>query len=523
MQIVPPPGQPDKAGSPITVFEQARALFMAGISIIPIRLDGTKAPDGHLLPVVDDPVKGRCSTWDPFKERLPAEDELRLWYDRPDPRGIATIGGKVSGNLEQLDFDTDAEVIFPRFCELVEAESLGLIVKLNITRTPREPVGYHARYRCREVTIPGNTKLASDPSRPPKERTLIETRGEGGYAVAPGSPPQCHHLGRLYEHHSGPALPDVQDITAAEREILMRVARSFDREVKEERTARKQGGGSELSVGDNYDTNGPDWGDLLQPHGWEVYKQFGTVTYWRRPGKETPGLSATTGYCKGQGGADLLHVFSSNADPFEQDKSYGKFRAYALLNHNGDLSAAAHELARQGFGDQHHHRNGQASSAAPTGSGNAPRAEDQPAREPWPEPVPLGEVPVASDFPVDIFPAVLGQFVREAALAFPCPPDYVAVPLLVMASAAIGASRALKVKEGHVQRAALYAAVVGPPGSAKTPAMDLVVEPAHEEEDRLQKEWEKEMKQYEIDRKAYEAAVNNKKKGTPNAASSNSK
>jgi hypothetical protein len=67
--------------------------------------------------------------------------------------------------------------------------------------------------------------------------------------------------------------------------------------------------------------------------------------YWRRPGKEK-GWSATTGHCRGEVGGDLLYVFSSNAHPFEAEKAYSKFSAYAILRHGGDHAEAARELAR---------------------------------------------------------------------------------------------------------------------------------------------------------------------------------
>jgi hypothetical protein len=60
------------------------------------------------------------------------------------------------------------------------------------------------------------------------------------------------------------------------------------------------------------------------------------------------GTSATTDYA----GSELLHVFSSNAAPFDQDTAYTKFHAFALLEHDGDFRAAARALAREGYGDQ---------------------------------------------------------------------------------------------------------------------------------------------------------------------------
>jgi hypothetical protein len=118
-------------------------------------------------------------------------------------------------------------------------------------------------------------------------------------------------------------------------------------------------------------------------------------------------------------------------------------------------------------------------------------------RDGWPEPAPLGDEPGVPVFPLDVLPGPVRRFVTEGADALPCPPDYVAVPLLVLAGGAVGASRALAVKEGHVQRAALYAAVVGPPGSAKSPALDLAAAPALDTDGRLLDAWRERLAAYE--------------------------
>jgi hypothetical protein len=131
---------------------------------------------------------------------------------------------------------------------------------------------------------------------------------------------------------------------------------------------------------------------------------------------------------------------------------------------------------------------------------------------PWPDPVPLGEVPEVLPFPLDVFPQSLKGIVSEIAVALPCPPDYVAMPLLVMAASAIGGSRALAIKPGHIQRSILYGAVISPPGSGKTPAQDVVVEPVREVEERLHAAWEKAMVQYEAQLEAYETAKKDCKK-----------
>ena len=125
-----------------------------------------------------------------------------------------------------------------------------------------------------------------DPAAPDaKQRTLIETRGEGGYAVAPGSPVDVHETGRPYEHFSGPPLDQVQNIGFEERDILIRCARSFDRTpVDDSSTSPSPKAG--LSPGDDFNTRGPSWAELLEPHGWTMVNQRDGVAYWRRSGQD---------------------------------------------------------------------------------------------------------------------------------------------------------------------------------------------------------------------------------------------
>jgi Bifunctional DNA primase/polymerase, N-terminal len=272
----------------------------------------------------------------------------------------------------------------------VEAQAPGLTAKLTMVRTPRDSAGYHVWFRCSAVPTAGNMKLAQEPYTDPEtgkihRRTLIETRGEGGYALAPGSPAACHETGRTYDHFSGPPLTELSDITAAEREILIATARSFDLAAAAKTKSPSAGEKSDatgLRPGDDFDARGPDWAEILEPHGWECMSTNGDVRYWRRPGKDVPGHSATTGYCQGANGRDLLAVFSNNADPFDGPSDtrpcscYTKFAAYTYLNHDGDFRAAAQELRRHGYGDPRQQQNGRLRASEPdrrseTGQANA--------------------------------------------------------------------------------------------------------------------------------------------------------
>ncbi len=183
---------------------------------------------------------------------------------------------------------------------------------------------------------------------------MIETRGEGGYALVPGTPKECHDTGRLYLHVDGPSLTEVATITAAERRVLILSAEMLDlKEKPVENDGRLPN--NDLLPGTDFNQRGPDWHDLLEPHGWVCARRSGSACYWRRPGKEK-GWSATTGVCVGKSGSPLFAVFSSNASPFQAGdngkpcKCYDKFGVYAFLNHNRDFRAAAQSLRSQGFG-----------------------------------------------------------------------------------------------------------------------------------------------------------------------------
>ncbi len=122
---------------------------------------------------------------------------------------------------------------------------------------------------------------------------------------------------------------------------------------------------------------------------------------------------------------------------------------------------------------------------AQQGHGSAERNGTAQANpEQWEQPIPLTTELTAEAFPLDVLPGRLAEFAEKAAAALVCPIDYVTVPLLTIAGAAVGASRALEIKAGWRERPCLYAAVIGPPGSAKTPALRLVATPVYAEQAR---------------------------------------
>lgn len=321
------------------VLDHALSYLDAGISVVPVARDGSKRP---------------CVAWKAYQSELPDWVEAREWWSAPRPPGIAAVCGKVSGGLELIDFDRNAEVNFLQWCVAVEEASPGLLWRLCIVRTPRQPFGIHVWMRS-FGDVPGNAKLAIDPAAPGKERCLIETRGEGGYALVPGCPLDCHETRRRYIHVAGKRLEELVPIEKAERDVLIRCARALSREPVPASAPKKRTPFAPtiaepgVRVGDDFDNRGPDWLDILGPFGWTCIRTRSGVREWCRPGKEQRGVSATTGFYR-KGEMEWLYIFSTNAHPFEDRRAYTKFHAYTLLAHAGDFRATAKSLAEQGYG-----------------------------------------------------------------------------------------------------------------------------------------------------------------------------
>ncbi|MDB5390748.1 MAG: hypothetical protein JWM11_6394, partial [Planctomycetaceae bacterium] len=299
-----------------------------------------------VLPACRTAKKPDLPGWEEYQTRLPSNIRKILWYrhDRP----ICIVTGKVSGNLEMMDFDFKAE-LYPAWRELVEAERPGLLDRLVIERS--QSGGKHVIYRCKSE-IPGNLKLAqraipSDSDDPieycgkkvtPKlvngqyetTITLIETRGEGGVFLCAPSPG--------YDLESG-SFSKIPVLTEAERATLIEAAKALNEVLPKVVSTPVESTHSDRP-GDDYNNRG-DVRSLLQRHGWTLTRE-GENEYWRRPGKDT-GLSATL-----KNG--IFYVFSSNVDPFDSDKAYTAFAVYTLLEHSGDFKAAAAALREQGYG-----------------------------------------------------------------------------------------------------------------------------------------------------------------------------
>jgi hypothetical protein len=415
----------------------AKQAYEAKICVLPPRNDGTKAP------IAED------GAWRKWQEQLSDQEDHNRWYDKFCHTGIGWVCGKISGNLEVLDFD-NKETYQAYKALAVEYGLADIVEKIESGYLEYTPHGVHWPYRCEVIS--GNDKLARRPEKVPHPKTgelidgaktLIETRGNGGYIIVAPTYGSVNPDG-VYELKRG-SIATIATITPDERAMLLDLARSFD-EMPPEKEAKDRPRGNGI-----YDEDRPGdifnrkktWHEILTPAGWTAVRQVRDTIQWRRPGKER-GISATTNHL----GSDVFYVFSSNAYPFEQLKSYTKLWAWAIIRHGGDIDAAITEIAEE-YKDEL-----EDCFSGINFDGICEERSDSPKEPPKPK------------YDVDILkpPGMVGElaaWINETS--------HVKQPLLAVASSIAANAMAMgrKVQSNTGLRTTIYALGIGPAGCGK--------------------------------------------------------
>lgn len=304
---------------------------------------------------------------------LTADQVRQLW--RPGQQlGVAAICGKVSGNLEMCELESDA-------ASGADLDRIGAECDLRGIRDLWDSLlstgysewspsgGIHFLYRVKEHDVPGNTKLAmrlavddelTEEERGLRERnpgqriwrTRAETRGEGGYVVVAPTPGFCHETGLPWEVLAG-EIGVLPTLTWEQRTTLhLAITAALDQTppappVEPRKEVARVTPAGELRPGDDWESQ-TDWDEpWFTSQGWTVSHRIGPETFWVRPGKHAKdGHSASTGY---NGDKDRLYVWSTSAG-LPTETPLTKFYVYAHYHHDGGMSRAAQALRRQGFG-----------------------------------------------------------------------------------------------------------------------------------------------------------------------------
>ena len=452
----------------------AGRAYEAGISVVPVKEDGSKAP--------------AVPRWKQYQTTRPTEAETEAWFAQ-DRYGLGFLTGEASGNLEMFELEGRAveRGILEEFVNRCEAAGVGDAFR-RVTQGYWEKTpggGHHWLYRCSEIA--GNEKLARLPAEVDPvtgEKTvpvLIETRGRGGFTVAAPSNGPCHENGGAWTLTSG-GVESIATITPAERAAIWDVARSFDEyEASRPKSKPKQpklgDTGDGPGVADDYDRR-HTWTELLEAEGWtKLYTAFDGNERWRAPG-ERIGHQATVG----DNGDGPFYNFDTGL-AIEEDTAYSKFQFYAGMHHDGDLSAAAKELFRQGYGD-HGRAKSTKEEEAPEpppdyGDDEEPQAAQAKAQgdEGWEEPTPLGHAGKLPAFPVEVFPNWIADLVRAVSRATQTPPDLAGLLVMSGLSVIMIGNVEIIVADGWIEEPSFYTTSALPSGELKTPVFKAVQKP----------------------------------------------
>jgi replicative DNA helicase len=119
----------------------------------------------------------------------------------------------------------------------------------------------------------------------------------------------------------------------------------------------------------------------------------------------------------------------------------------------------------------------------PTGSGYEPNKKGT-VPEAWPELIPLAEYDLP-DFPVDVLPETLKDFVKDVARSIQVPADLPAMLTLAAVSVVIGGRYEVRAKPDWPEQVNLYVVIVMPSATRKSTVFKLVTEPIQECEREL--------------------------------------
>lgn len=298
----------------MTFLSSAKAYTAKGISVTPT-----------------DNNKRSIVSWKDYQKRIATDEELHRIFSHNKCQGIAVICGQVSGNLEVIDVDCKYGVKWEEYAAKIQDADYLLYSRLMIIKTKSN--GYHIYYRCEYIE--GNQKLAERPATDDelhdnpnvKQCVLIETRGEGGYVIAP---PTTGYTALQ-------VMAEIPVISIDERDLLHSIARSFNTIIEQVKQPNIPHNNDTVTTWDDYNKRG-DIVALLEKHGWTKANEYDNKTYWLRPGNTTSAHSAVL-----FNDSRIFYVHTTSSQ-FE-NKGYNPFGVYTILECNGDYRKAAKQLS----------------------------------------------------------------------------------------------------------------------------------------------------------------------------------
>ena len=414
-----------------------KKLASCGYSIIPC--SDTKAPIG---------------VWKKYQTQARTPNEI----DELNSPKFGLVTGY--NNLEVIDIDCKT---LPSLKEQKEFwdEFLGFL-KDNIDDFDKKFVikktlnkGYHILYRCNKIQ--GNTKIAKLKGA---TECLIESRGIGGMVIAYNDT-----LSKLNYH-------DIQEISEDDRDILWSCAKTYNYVEQQPIEPPKKKGEyqeGEITAWDDFN-NKTDIFDIINDD-FTIVANHAKKYVIKRHGATSP----HSGYVYKED--NLMYLFSTGTI-YPHEKQISPFIAYAYKYHRGDLSAAAKQIYKDGYG----------SRLKKYVNDIKPKLE------------PVKKVEINKDdliFPIEIFPKEIQSYILECQNKLDSSVDYMGCSLMWLISVCIGNSINVEVKKGWVENLTVWISLVGKAGLGKTPSINNIINP-------LIKINQKEIKNYIKEKEKYE-------------------
>ena len=286
-------------------------------------------------------------SWKAYQSRIIADGDIEKYFGSSDQIGVIT--GAVSGNLEVIDID-DASV-FPEFYDAILNYFDG---NGHMILTVKTRKGYHIYFRNDfDMANPpegiscGNIKLAQKKKTNNVIPVRIETRGQGGYVIAPPSP--------NYSVMYGANISNIPKWSRFDREAIFNIAKDFNEyqslTVKKSEATYIARADKDYRLTSWTDYNQKDdWMNELDTIGFSFVYEDNQRSYWKRGGDTDAKYSANFHKQK-----RLFKVFSSST-AFEPEQPYSPAAIRCLVRY-GDtskdhLTMNAKDMAADGYGEQ---------------------------------------------------------------------------------------------------------------------------------------------------------------------------
>ncbi len=391
--------------------------------------------------------------WKKYQTEAMTEDEFDNFYNLPNTAGVGIITGH--SDLEVIDVDLkvfatvpERETFWKELISFLKDNIYDFEQKFVIVKTRN--AGYHIIYRCTKTT--GNKKIAVLENM---TEAVIESRGVGGYVW-------------IYDNFvQGKGYNDVKYIDEEDREILWNCCQtfnyekeSFDYDVKKIEQEHYE---ADVKPWVDYNDKTDIW-DLISSE-FSIVKKLSTKIAIKRNGAKSP----HSGYIFDN--SRCMYLFSTGTI-YPHEKLLTPFHVYTYQKFNGDFSAAAKQLYKDGFGSR--------------------------VKREMPKKLKKEKKPEikTDEFPIEVFPENLQKYIVEVKETLNASYDYLGSALLWVISLCIGNSMKIEIKKGWIEAGVVWIAIVGRAGIGKSHNIDAMVQPLSDLNKREIRRFAEQVKKY---------------------------